>query len=648
MKPDATLTVVFLSVLACGSPAADWPQLRGPDRNGISKERGLLKEWPEAGPPLAWRTAGLGGGYSAPSIAAGRIYGMSNRGDEEVVWALSETDGKELWVKPLGPRCREGGQQGIEGPACTPTVDGDRLYVLGAGGTLACLQTRDGKIIWRRSLTDDFGGRLPMWRYAESPLVDGNKVICTPGGDDAALVALDKLTGEMIWKSKVPDGAGGGAGSGREGGTGRGTIRLEAQAAPASPPARAVVVIPAGSRWKYLDSGAFPGPDWTKLNFTDDAWPEGPAQLGYGDGDEATRINDARDNYPTYYFRLRFEVKDPRGLKPLVLRLIRDDGAIVYINGQEALRDNMPTGSVNRDTYAADANTVESEFHVHDIAPDRLVAGSNIIAVEVHQANASSTDVSFDLELREKVPGVDVVGAPRAQRQAGFARGREGSGRGGSGAGYASAIAIDFGGQRQYVQFTATALVGIAASDGGFLWRYDRPANRMRITCAAPIYHDGLVFAASSYGAGGGAVKLSTDAGGAVKAEEVYFTPTMENHHGGMIVVDGCLYGANGGNSGGYLVCLDFRTGEVLWDERRGERRAPKGSVTFADGRLYYRTEQGVMILIEPSREKYIERGRFDQPDRTRSPAWTYPVIANGKLYVRDQDVLLCYDIKAR
>lgn len=285
---------------------------------------------------------------------------------------------------------------------------------------------------------------------------------------------------------------------------------------------------------------------------------------------------------------------------------------------------------------------------VYDVAPDRLVAGMNIIAVEVHQAGADSTDVSFDLELREKIPGVDVAGAPRAERQAGFGRGREGGGRGGSGAGYASAIAIDFGGQRQYVQLTATALVGIAASDGTLLWRYDKPANRMRITCAAPIYHDGLVFAASAYGAGGGAVKLRKDAGGAVKAEEAYFTPGMENHHGGMIVLDGCLYGANGGNSGGYLACLDFRTGEVLWDERRGGRRAPKGSVTFADGRLYYRTEQGVMILIEPSREKYIERGRFEQPDRTRSPAWTYPVVANGKLYVRDQDLLLCYDVKAK
>ena len=157
--------------------------------------------------------------------------------------------------------------------------------------------------------------------------------------------------------------------------------------------------------------------------------------------------------------------------------------------------------------------------------------------------------------------------------------GRGGFGGGGGGAAYASVIAIDFEGQRQYVQLTARGLIGVAASDGKFLWRYDRPANGMGINCSTPLYQDGLVFAASAYGAGGGAVKLSKDANGGIKAEEVYFTRKMQNHHGGMIVLDGCLYGANGGNEGGYLVCLDFKTGNVLWDGRDVPNRpAPKGS----------------------------------------------------------------------
>jgi hypothetical protein len=119
----------------------------------------------------------------------------------------------------------------------------------------------------------------------------------------------------------------------------------------------------------------------------------------------------------------------------------------------------------------------------------------------------------------------------------------------------------------------------------------------------------------------GGQVKLSKGASGAITAKEIYFTPKMKNHHGGMIVVDDCLYGAAGGNRGGFLVCFDFRTGADLWSERR----APKGSLTLADGRLYLRAEEGTLLLIEPNREKYVERGRFEQPDRSKEPAWTHP-----------------------
>ena len=135
------------------------------------------------------------------------------------------------------------------------------------------------------------------------------------------------------------------------------------------------------------------------------------------------------------------------------------------------------------------------------------------------------------------------------------------------------------------------------------------------------------------------------DAGG-FDVEELWFSDDMENHHGGMIAIGGEIYGANGGNGGGYLVCLDAASGEVLWDERDGEREAEKGSIAYADGRIYYRTEDGTVLLVEPSRDEFIERGRIEQPDRTRSPAWSHPVIANGKLYIRDQDTLYCYDIK--
>jgi outer membrane protein assembly factor BamB len=218
-----------------------------------------------------------------------------------------------------------------------------------------------------------------------------------------------------------------------------------------------------------------------------------------------------------------------------------------------------------------------------------------------------------------------------------------------TGAAYSSAIAIDFGGQRQYVQLLAMAVAGFSAADGKLLWRYDKPANSMRINISTPIYHDGHVFAASAYGAGGGLARLVKKETGEFTAEEVWFSKSMENHHGGVLLHDGALFGANGGNGGGYLACLDFKTGEVLWNERDSDkRRVTKGSVAFADGRIYYRTEEGPIVLIEPSRQEYRERGRFNQPERTDKPAWAHPVIANGKLYIRDQDTLFCYDVKAK
>src|SRR5438270_3569360 len=131
--------------------ADDWPQWQGPDRTAHSKETGLLKEWPKDGPPLAWKIQGLGGGDSMPSVAAGRIYGMSHRGADEIVWALSEKDGKEIWAVRIAPAYSQSWPQSKEGPSCTPTIDGDRLYVMGLAGNVVCLQVADGKVVWQRN-----------------------------------------------------------------------------------------------------------------------------------------------------------------------------------------------------------------------------------------------------------------------------------------------------------------------------------------------------------------------------------------------------------------------------------------------------------------------------------------------------------------
>jgi outer membrane protein assembly factor BamB len=422
LKPRVALAALSLACVAGATLAApedfqprafDWPGWQGAQRDGVSHETGLLPTWPREGPRLVWKAINLGGGYSAPSIAAGRVFGMSYRqeggADDEVVWALDEQTGKELWHTTIAAANHKIGYG--EGPRCTPTVDGERLYALGVSGDLVCLEVATGKEIWRHNLVKEFDGRIPSWGYSESPLVDGARVIATPGRKKATLVAFDKMSGQTIWMSPVPQG------------------------------------------------------------------------------------------------------------------------------------DNAQ---------------------------------------------------------------------------------------------YASAIIAEVQGQRQYVQFLSGGVVGVAADDGAFLWRYNRPANSTA-NISTPIFRDGNVFAASAYGKGGGLVRLMRD-GTVTRASEVYFTPEMENHHGGMVVVDGYLYGANGGE----LACLEFSTGKVQWQSRT----PGKGSILYADGRLYYRNERGRIFLLEANPHQYIEHGRFVQPDRSQNNAWAHPVIANGKLYIADQDVLLCYDVK--
>jgi outer membrane protein assembly factor BamB len=405
-----TAALVLSAVVAAehSRRAFDWPQWQGPERTALSRETGLLSDWAEGGPPLVWKTTGLGEGYSTPTVAAGRIFTMGNRDKSEYVLALAEKDGKELWAAEVGPVRADGG--GYAGPRCSPTVDGDRVYALGLNGDLLCVEADTGRRVWARDLRKEFGGQFGGWGYSESPLVDGDKVLCTPGGRTATLAALNKRTGQTLWKGVVPQ------------------------------------------------------------------------------GDAAQ---------------------------------------------------------------------------------------------------------------------------------------------------YSSIIAADFDGHRQYIQFLSGGVVGLSA-DGRFLWRYDHPHNGTA-NCSTPVYRDGHVFAASSYGTGGGLAKLTSNGDG-VRAEEVYFTSRMKNHHGGMVLVGDYLYGSDEG----LLTCLEFKTGKVKW----ADRNPGKGSITYADGRLYYRNEGGPVFLVEANPERYVEHGRFTQPDRSDKPAWPHPVIANGKVYLRDQDMLLCYDVK--
>lgn len=402
-----------LAGLTLTATAADWPQWRGPKRNGISEETGLLKEWPNGGPTLVWKSTDVLGGYSTPSVAGGRIFTIGNKDQDEFAVALGVKDGKEVWKTRLGAVGKNTGPQ-YPGSRATPTVDGQLVYCLGSNGDLVCLSADKGDVVWKKNYQSDFGGKPSDWAYAESPLVDGDRLICTPGGTSASMVALHKKTGAVIWKS--------------------------------------------------------------------------------------------------------------------VLR------------------------------------------------------------------------------------GVEV-------------------------AGFSSPVVVEGGGRKQYVQFTGRGtkggVVGVDAKTGAELWRYarisDQAANIM-----TPVAQDGAVFN-SAVRVGTALLKLEP-AGDGVKAEEVYFDTKLRFGSGSVVVVGGHLYGA----SGNQLTCIDFATGKTRWQNRC----VGAASILCADGLLFVRGEGGEVALVEASPEAYKEKGRFKQPDRSDTPAWQHPVLSDGKLYIRDQNVLLCYDVK--
>ena len=203
VRPLLTWLICFgLLLLALAMPrsiaADDWPQWRGPERNGVSNETGLLDRWPAGGPPLLWRIDGLGEGYGTVAVVDGSLYVQGTRGGRSLVFALDASDGSVRWERELGPRLRDGRGNGPRG---TPTVAGDSLYVLTGMGDLARVALADGSVRWQRNILRDFDQRNISWGISESPLIEGDWVVVMPGGDDGAIAALDRETGETVWTS---------------------------------------------------------------------------------------------------------------------------------------------------------------------------------------------------------------------------------------------------------------------------------------------------------------------------------------------------------------------------------------------------------------------------------------------------------------
>jgi outer membrane protein assembly factor BamB len=414
---------VLAFALAGGGFAADWPGWRGANRDAHSSETGLLGEWPASGPPLAWRAKGLGAGLSSVAVVGDRIYTMGDKGGAQHVLALSRADGTVQWTAKVGPPHDD--EYG--GPRGTPTVDGELLYAIGTDGDLVCLETATGKERWRKSLVRDFGGSMMSgWKFSESPLVDGDRVVFTPGGTDATMVAVDKRTGQTLWKAAIPN-----------------------------------------------------------------------------------------------------------------------------------------LGSQGRD-----------------------------------------------------------------------------------GAGYSSIVVSSGAGTRQYVQLLGRGLVGVRASDGKYLWGYNRVANRVA-NISTPIVRANFVFASTGYQTGAALLELYKDGEG-VSAREIYFLEpsTFQNHHGGIVLAGNHLY-AGHGHKLGLPICIDFISGKVAWGGNIRNAGQSSAAVLYADGRLYYRYQNGTVLLVEATPEGYREKGTFTIPEVTR-PSWPHLALADGRLYVREQDALYAYDVRKR
>lgn len=209
MRPSFVIPsmIALAGAFATTAGADDWPQWRGPQRDGKSAEKGLLASWPAGGPPLAFKTSGIGTGFSSLAVSGGRIFTLGDAGERQFLLALDEKTGQHRWKVDIGKSWNDE----FLGPRSTPTVDGDRVYALSTEGDLFCLETTTGKEVWKRNLPAEYSGGLMKangswdWKFAESPLVDGDRLIVSPGSREAAMVALDKKTGKEIWRTAIPD-----------------------------------------------------------------------------------------------------------------------------------------------------------------------------------------------------------------------------------------------------------------------------------------------------------------------------------------------------------------------------------------------------------------------------------------------------------
>ncbi len=602
MNAHHPLPFLIACSLALSADAADWPQWRGPNRDGCSTETGLVKQWPDGGPKVLWQVNSVGVGFSSLAVQDGRIFTLGDLDGVEHILCLSAKDGATLWAVQPEPvkaslaaklaemkKAADRDNDGTVDEAEALTKLGTNYYSFDkpADGDAHAIATARADRLFKK-LDKDADGKLSATE-AGGVLREmfARMDASTPGADAAALA---RQRAEELLKTADKDGNG----------------KLSAAELRGTP----FDNLP--KRVDRDNDDAFSVEEIEAHLARAEAGRDGAVSREEAIAFFAAKqpgadgiLNDAE--LRGYYGGYRNGAGDgPRGT-PTV------DGNKVYAEGG------------NGDVTCLDAATGRTLWNVNlstDLGGGRpgwgysespLLHNDWII---VTPGGKQGTIAALDKTTGKVVwRSADVF----------------------EGAQYSSPVLFTLGGVKQIVQFTNKTVFGIDATTGKFLWNYSRASNGTA-NCTTPVAFNDHVFASSAYGTGGGLVKITPSEAGQ-KADEVYFEPKMANHHGGIVRVGDYMYGF--GNGG--LICMNFLTGKIAWNERS----VGKGSLTYADGMLYLLGENHQMALAEATPDAYREHGRFSLENFGR-PSWAHPVVAGGRLYIRNQHRLTCYDIKAQ
>lgn len=596
-----------LAVAQVPAGPGEWPQWRGPNRDGVSEEKGLLKEWPKEGPPVAWRVDSVGTGYSSLTIKDGRIFTQGDLNGVEHILALNVEDGAVLWAAPP-PGLAKRMDQRVADVWKQADRDGDgRLqeaealarfrwdfnhYDRPAPGDRATLAAARAERLVRQldrngdnrvsepeaaALFRDHFARIDQAAAGADPQSLADERIARllaahdTNGDgqidrkEAQNTALDQPFGRI--DERAP-------------GANKGDDKLTAEEL----------------RAYFLRQEAGKDGELTVAELAS-YYVESKAS---GDG-ELTR-----DELRGFYGGFRNGQGDGPRSAPTV------DGSRVYVLGGMGDLSCLD---------AATGRTLWSVSMTEDLGGNTpgwgysespLVVGEMVI---VTPGGKQGT-----LAALEKHTGAVLWRSSDVTENAH----------------YASAVLARICGAPQIVQFARESCFGVSADDGRLMWKYSA-ANNTTANCCTPVVWQDHVYVTSAYGTGGGLAKITGNAQPQT-AEEVYFDKRLGVHHGGVVRVGDYLYGLAGG-----LTCKHFLSGEDAWKARS----VGKGSLAAADGMLYLLGENHEVALAEATPEEYRERGRFRIPSHGR-PSWAHPVVAGGRLYIRDQESLTAYNVRAK